>query len=100
MKYRDVDLKPKQPLAHSDRGHGGHDLAQHLFATSHAAARFAEPFGAAAWGECAGRWHDLGKFSRAFQEYLREAGQDAAHSADQAATKRVDHSTAGAIHAV
>jgi CRISPR-associated endonuclease/helicase Cas3 len=87
------------PLAHSDRGRGGHDLEQHLRCTASQAAEFAAAFGAAEWGEAAGLWHDLGKFSRAFQAYLRHAGEDAAHAADQRAAGRVDHSTAGAIHA-
>jgi CRISPR-associated endonuclease/helicase Cas3 len=87
------------PLAHSDQGSGGHDLAQHLRCTAKGAATFASAFGAAAWGELTGRWHDLGKFSPDFQDYLSRAGDDAAHAAESAPSVRVDHSTAGAIHA-
>jgi CRISPR-associated endonuclease/helicase Cas3 len=87
------------PLAHSDRGSGGHDLAQHLRSTAQRAATFASVLGAAAWGELTGRWHGLGKFAPAFQDYLRKAGDDAAHVAENAPNMRVDHWTAGAIHA-
>jgi CRISPR-associated endonuclease/helicase Cas3 len=45
------------------------------------------------WGYIAGLWHDLGKFSREFQSYLRQAGGDS-HEGDTLG--RVDHSTAGA----
>lgn len=55
------------------------------------------PAVAADWARLAGMWHDLGKYRPAFQAYLRAvtAYDDAA-----AAPQRVDHSTAGAIHAM
>ncbi len=44
------------------------------------------------WGELLGRWHDIGKYSQEFQEYL-----DAANDPHQGEIKgRVDHSTAAA----
>lgn len=52
------------------------------------AANFAGAFGCADWGRLAGLWHDLGKYSRAYQDYI--AG---------GATRGPDHSTAGARHA-
>lgn len=51
------------------------------------AGRFAAVFGAADWGRLLGWWHDLGKYSAEFQQYLR--GEPS----------KVDHSTAGAQHA-
>jgi CRISPR-associated endonuclease/helicase Cas3 len=45
----------------------------------------------------AARWHDLGKYSDAFQQYLLTVGGDA-HSGE--ASNRVDHSSAGAQHAM
>jgi CRISPR-associated endonuclease/helicase Cas3 len=51
----------------------------------------ASTFGAGELGELLGLWHDLGKYSAAFQAYIR---------ADPDAPARVDHSTAGARHAV
>ncbi|MCC7146347.1 MAG: CRISPR-associated helicase Cas3' [Phycisphaeraceae bacterium] len=66
------------------------------------AARFAEAFGAADWGRVLGWWHDLGKYSDAFQSYLwasanKQADVDDPHVADVCG--RVDHSAAGAQHA-
>src|SRR5690606_9585719 len=45
-----------------------------------------------------GRWHDLGKRSAEFQEYLRRTADPDASEADQS-PGRVDHSTFGAQHA-
>jgi len=47
-----------------------------------------------------GFWHDLGKFSDAFQDYLKLAGGtgDDAHTSEMRGT--VDHTSAGAQHAV
>ncbi|MEL6106765.1 MAG: CRISPR-associated helicase Cas3' [Planctomycetota bacterium] len=47
------------------------------------------------WGDVLGRWHDLGKYSHAFQEYLT-ASTDA-HTGE--VKRRIDHSTAGAQYA-
>lgn len=43
------------------------------------------------------RWHDLGKFSQEFQLYLLQAGSG---SHEGESTGRVDHSSAGARHAM
>lgn len=63
------------------------------------AAGFAAAFGAGEWGSLAGWWHDLGKYSDAFQAYISRATDSSGdeHVADVAG--RVDHSTAGAKHA-
>lgn len=53
------------------------------------AARFAGRFGADAWGDVAGRLHDIGKMSAAFQAYIKGNG----------ALKGPDHATAGAREA-
>lgn len=52
------------------------------------AAGFAEGFGAKELARLAGLWHDLGKYAKQFQTYLRDS------------VGRVDHSTAGALHAM
>jgi len=49
------------------------------------------------WGDLLGRWHDLGKYSRAFQNYLATTSDPDASS--ETRTGKVDHSTAGAQHA-
>jgi len=55
-------------------------------------------FGAKEWGELAGLWHDLGKYSAAFQQYIRSVSGYQAHLVD-AAPGKVNHSSAGALHA-
>ena len=65
-------------------------LAEHLALVGEMAARFAGRFGADALGDVAGRLHDIGKMSAAFQAYIRPNG----------ASKGPDHSTAGAREAV
>lgn len=89
-------------LAHVARGDDGswrvHRLEDHLRATGALAAEFAAVFGSGDWAELAGRWHDLGKHRDSFQRYLRAASgwQPDAHLETLG---RVDHSTAGAVHA-
>jgi CRISPR-associated endonuclease/helicase Cas3 len=62
-------------------------LAQHLTEVEDGAGRFGRRFGGNAIAALAGRLHDIGKYDPAFQERLRGS------------TKRVDHSTAGAVWA-
>ena len=68
---------------------GWEPLDVHLSAVGAAAARFASPFGCAALAGLAGRLHDIGKASAAFQAYIR--GQRASGG---------DHSSAGAREAL
>ncbi len=49
------------------------------------------------WGYFTGLWHDLGKFSKEFQSFLRKAG-GAPHEGE--VHGKVDHSSAGAQHAI
>ncbi len=72
-----------------------HRLEEHLKGTAELAASFAAEFGCGEWGRIAGLWHDLGKFSENFQKMLLASAD--AHIETQPG--RVDHSTAGAIHA-
>jgi CRISPR-associated endonuclease/helicase Cas3 len=62
------------------------------------AAEFGSAFGAGEWAHLAGLWHDVGKYSCEYQEYLAAVGEDGAHAAELKG--KVDHSTAGARHAV
>ena len=75
-----------------------HPLEEHLAAVSLMAGRMASEFGAGEWGRLAGIWHDLGKFSRDFQSYIRSKSGHEAHLVD-AVPGRVNHSSAGALHA-
>ncbi len=51
----------------------------------------------APWGDLLGRWHDLGKYSKAFQDYLLRSNDF--NASCEGIGKRVDHSSAGAQHA-
>jgi CRISPR-associated endonuclease/helicase Cas3 len=64
-------------------------LADHLALVGKLAATFAAPFDAGLLGDAAGRLHDIGKMSAAFQTYIRGNG----------ALKGPDHATAGAREA-
>ncbi len=77
-----------------------HDLNDHLRDVAKLAAEFATPFGNDDWAHLAGLWHDLGKYSQEFQSYIKTASgyEPSAHLENQRG--RVDHSTAGAIHAM
>ncbi len=91
-----------QAIGHSRIAADGHvvyePLAEHLKQVSELAEQFADKFQAANWGRALGRWHDLGKYSAEFQSYLRGSSAADGHQAEQA--DKVDHSTAGAKHAL
>lgn len=73
-------------------------LKDHAARVATLASSFAASFGAGAWGDLLGCWHDLGKCSAEFQAYIRASGDpDAAEG--EATAGRVDHSTFGARHA-
>ncbi|MEA3245503.1 MAG: CRISPR-associated endonuclease Cas3'' [Gemmatimonadota bacterium] len=93
---------PEVAYAHSLAGRPQDEwetLPTHLATVATLAGNFADAFGAREWGELAGGWHDLGKYSDAFQEYIRRTGDTEAGERDQRGGRRVDHSTFGAQHA-
>lgn len=108
MATKDQTVSSRAPaqryLAHVGQGEDGsfviHDLEEHLRAVGDLAGEFASTFGHADWGQLAGLWHDLGKYSPVFQNYIaRESGFDPeAHI--EGGKGRVNHSSAGALHAV
>lgn len=78
-----------------------HELAEHLTGVAALARDLAAPFGASDWAHLAGLWHDLGKASAAFQDYIREAsGFERANAHVEGRPGRVNHSSAGALYAV
>ncbi len=88
---------PDRPYAHSLEGRPVAEwepLEDHLQAVAQYAEIFAAKFGAAEWGSLVGRWHDLGKYSTAFQAYLHKENGFQTHLEQYKG--RVDHSTAGA----
>lgn len=87
-----------EAIAHlAENGHS-QPLVEHLKNTANLAATMAGEFGCSEWGHLAGLWHDLGKYSPAFQEYIRAANDPEAHI-EESKPGRIDHSTAGALHA-
>jgi CRISPR-associated endonuclease/helicase Cas3 len=45
-------------------------LVDHLAGTAKLASEFAKNFNSKAWGDLIGKWHDLGKYSEEFQQYI------------------------------
>jgi CRISPR-associated endonuclease/helicase Cas3 len=86
-----------EPVAHVTPNGDRHLLRDHLFGTAERAAEFADEFGFRQWGWLAGLWHDLGKYSAAFQKKILAALDPEAHIEAKA---RVDHSTAGGLYAI
>jgi CRISPR-associated endonuclease/helicase Cas3 len=68
-------------------------LEDHLQNVARLAAQFAEPFGAEEWARAAGLWHDLGKYSAAFQKRLYDANGIECHL--ETRPGKVIHSEAG-----
>jgi len=93
------DPSSDRAYAHTAPEAGGEwqSLDDHLQGVAARAAGFADAFHAAEWARLAGLWHDIGKYSSAFQRYLREAVVPEVHESD---LTRTDHSTAGAQLAV
>jgi CRISPR-associated endonuclease/helicase Cas3 len=85
-------------IAHVAEDGRCHDLYEHLAGTAKRSGEAAHHFDSAAWAELAGLWHDLGKYSKAFQDMIRSASGIDAHIETQPG--RVDHSTAGALLAM
>ncbi|MFB1482291.1 CRISPR-associated endonuclease Cas3'' [Corallococcus sp. RDP092CA] len=85
--------------AHVDEQGRPHLLEEHLEAVGELAARFARRFGSEEWARLAGRWHDLGKYTVAFQNMIRRENGIEAHLEQQGPVGPRDHSTAGALHA-
>jgi len=80
-------------------------LEDHLRNVAERAGELASSFGAREWGYLAGLWHDLGKYSDAFQRYLRSEGGVDYHVIESdeiptAVAGKIDHTSAGAQHAV
>ncbi len=83
-----------------------HYLDNHLQDVAKLAAEFAAAFDSEDWARLSALWHDLGKFREKFQKYIKAASgyekryDPEAHIKDEETSGRVDHSTAGAIHAI
>lgn len=90
----------KEPLAHLTNDGRVHLLRDHLESVGILAKQHAAAFESGEWGLLAGLWHDLGKYAADFQAYIRSANGFEAHLESEVIRGRVDHSSAGAIHAI
>lgn len=91
-------------LAHVKKNEQGewkeHLLHEHLARVSCLSGQAAKVFGSEDWAKIAGLWHDLGKYREKFQKYIKSVSGYDAEAHVEGAPGRVDHSTAGAIHAI
>lgn len=91
-------------LAHVRQDKNGnweeHALDEHLKEVARRAGEAAEAYDSADWARTAGLWHDLGKYSAEFQGYIKKASGYDSEAHIEGVPGRVDHSTAGAIHAI
>lgn len=93
------------PIAHARPTTDGnwatpHLLEDHLLDVARLAAASSAAFANADWGYLAGLWHDLGKYKADFQNYIRNVSGFEADEADEGGPGKVDHTAAGAIHAI
>lgn len=97
----DLHRRSGQFFAHTVEGtsEGWETIPDHLEAVGKLARLYAEAFKAGPWGQLLGDWHDLGKYSQEFQDYLSKSGDPNAGEEQDEKSKRVDHSTFGARHA-
>jgi len=92
-------ILPSETIAHVKDGKP-HGLEGHLREVGELAGVFASRFGNEDWAHLAGLWHDLGKYKADFQEYLRRVTGYERDEAEEGGPGKVDHTAAGAIHAV
>jgi CRISPR-associated endonuclease/helicase Cas3 len=83
-------------LAHLDGDGRRQTLQDHLIAVSQAAGRRADKLGIGTAGAAIGLLHDLGKYSRDFQRYLRRMALNQDTEEPRPTRGMIDHSTAGA----
>ncbi len=69
-------------------------LDVHLTEVGRLSESFAQTFDAGDWGKLAGLWHDLGQYSKEFQEYLQSSSQADSHYSERVG--KIDHTSAGA----
>ncbi|MFH1118694.1 MAG: CRISPR-associated helicase Cas3' [Bacteroidota bacterium] len=70
------------------------EMLDHLKGTAILAENFAGKFNNPEWGKLLGLWHDLGKYSSDFQEYIRI---NSGYEEDDQKRSKTDHTSAAAI---
>lgn len=83
-------------LAHLESDGRRQFLRDHLTGVSAAARKHAHKIGLGSAGATIGLLHDLGKYSGAFQQYLRRVAIDRETDEPDSERGKIDHSTAGA----
>lgn len=80
-------------IKNTDNQYEIQDLQHHLLGTAELAGSFSSKFNNEEWGKLIGLWHDLGKYSDEFQEYIK------INSGFQEGNKlgKTDHTSAAAI---
>ncbi len=90
----------QQTMAHVRQDKHGqfiiHSLQGHLEGVATLASDFASTFGSTDWAHLAGLWHDIGKYSTAFQHRIKTLSGFDPEAHLESKPGRVDHSTAGA----
>lgn len=94
-------------FAHTKNDGPWESLETHLKEVGDKAGEFGAKFGFATLARQIGLWHDIGKYSPAFQSYLRTVGEKACQEVSEnaadvkrGADRKVDHSTPGAKFAL
>jgi len=71
-------------------------LLSHLNGTSNLSGQFTDSFKNGEWGRLLGLWHDLGKLSKDFQDYIKV---NSGYEEDDQKKSKTDHTSTGAIFA-
>lgn len=104
IQFMETKENKTHALAHVRQDPNGewreHALDEHLHEVARRAGEAARVFNSGDWARLAGLWHDLGKYREKFQKYIKSVSGYDAEAHIENAPGRVDHSTAGAIHAV
>ena len=88
---RSCEISEQRYLAHIDKATSREQyLYNHLENVAERSARFAAAFGEEAVGRALGRYHDIGKYSNEFQDYIRAPKEE-----QQKKRGTSDHWTAG-----
>ncbi len=75
-------------------------LDEHLKDVAAKARKFAQHLQSGDWADVAGTWHDLGKYAPDFQSYIRKVSCFDAEAYIETSPGKVNHSAAGALHAL
>jgi CRISPR-associated endonuclease/helicase Cas3 len=69
---------------------------EHLSGVAELCERFCEEFNSGYYGKILGYFHDIGKYSDKWQEYIRKCNDLIEHVSEE--IKKIDHSSAGAVY--